>query len=214
MRYSVKAAITVTLIGSLTACAGIEDRQNTVAGTGIGAAVGAILGRAVARDKKQGGRLGAIVGAGIGAAVGNQLDEQENALKNAMAGSGGMIQNTGDQLVVTLPEAITFDVDSTALRPRFVDDLRALAANLQDYPNSDVRIVGHTDNTGTVSHNQRLSEGRADAVARVLINAGVSGGRIVTLGDGEFSPVASNGTAAGRQQNRRVVITITPRSTI
>lgn len=210
MRYPIKAAILLTMAGSLTACAGMDNRQNTLAGTGIGAIGGAILGRAISSDKKKGGRLGAIVGAGIGAAVGNQLDMQEQALRSSMAGSGAMIRNTGEQLIVTLPEAITFDVDSTALKPRFIDDLRTLAANLQDFPNSRIRIVGHTDDSGSVSHNQRLSEGRAGAVARVLINAGVNPGRIATLGDGEFSPVASNATAEGRQQNRRVVITITP----
>lgn len=214
MKKPIKAVVILTMIGSLGACAGIEERQNTVAGTGVGAAIGAVLGRAIARDKKKGTQLGALVGAGIGASLGSQLDEQEKALRASMGNNGAMIVNDGERLVVTLPEAITFDVDSTAVKSRFIGDLQALARNLNEYPNSTIRIVGHTDNTGTVSYNQDLSQGRADAVARVLINSGVNGGRIVTLGDGEFSPVASNATAAGRAQNRRVVITITPTGAI
>ena len=96
------------------------------------------------------------------------------------------------------------------MEPRFQGTLAQLAQNLQQFPQSRITVVGHTDNTGTVQYNQGLSEARARSVASILIGNGVNSGRISTFGEGEFSPVASNSTAAGRQQNRRVVITITP----
>lgn len=219
MRISVPALIIASF--SLAACqgggldgvqGGFQDNKNAVIGTGVGAAAGAILGRIVSSDDDpdEAQKVGILLGAAGGALLGSQLDKQEKALRQSLAGSGASIQNTGDALNVTLPEAITFPVDSAALRPGFVSDLRGLAANLNQFPNSVVNIVGHTDDTGSVSYNQQLSEQRARSVANVLINAGVSPNRISTAGEGEFSPVASNSTAAGRQQNRRVVVRITP----
>lgn len=213
MKYAV-----LPLVLMATACAegqmpqGVQDNKNAIIGTGAGAAVGSVLGRIISpgsdQDKYQ--QVGAVLGAGLGAVLGNQLDVQEKALRQQMRGSGAQIHNTGSALNVVLPEAITFAVDSSALKPQFVAHLQQLAANLRQYPNSQVQVVGHTDDTGGVAHNQRLSEARARSVAAVLTGNGVSPGRIVTRGEGEFAPIATNATAAGRQANRRVVVTITP----
>ncbi len=212
MKFSTKIAGIAVLSVGLSGCAtgGLQDNQNTLAGAGLGGAVGALLGRTVSNDKKKGTKLGGLLGAAVGAGLGAQLDEQERALRGTLGNSGAMITNTGEQLIVTLPESITFDFNSAAVKPRFVGSLNQLAANLNDYPNSRIQVVGHTDDRGSVEYNNNLSAERARAVGNVLRNAGVSGNRITTFGDGEFNPVSSNATAAGRQANRRVVITITP----
>lgn len=189
----------------------VQDNQNQLAGAGIGAVAGALVGGEIASDKSRGRAIGALLGAAAGATYGAQLDAQERALRASSFGqSGAVIQNTGNELVVTLPEQVTFDFDSATVKQRFQGSLAQLAANLNQYPNSRIQIVGHTDDQGGTEYNQGLSERRARSVANVLIGNGVSGSRISTFGAGEFSPVASNATAAGRQQNRRVVITITP----
>ncbi len=195
---------------TLVACSGAEfqNNQNAIGGAIAGAVGGAVAGNIIGEEKST--RRGALLGAIAGGALGANLDRQEAALRNQIGGSGALIQNTGEQLIVTLPESITFDVDSTVVQPRFQGTLAQLAQNLQEFPQSRITIVGHTDNTGTVQYNQGLSEARARSVAQRLIGGGVSASRISTFGEGEFSPVASNSTAAGRQQNRRVVITITP----
>lgn len=198
---------------ALTACAdgNFQDNQNQIGGVAIGALAGTILGGEIASDKSRGRALGAIVGGLAGAALGERLDAQERALKASQFGqSGAMIQNTGEQLVVTLPEQITFPFDSAEVLQRFRPSLATLAQNLNQFPNSAIRVVGHTDDVGSPAYNQSLSEQRALSVASVLVSNGVNGARISTQGAGEFSPVASNGSAAGRAQNRRVVITITP----
>ena len=118
--------------------------------------------------------------------------------------------NTGSELIVRMPEAILFEVDSAALNPQLRSDLFVLAESLNKYPNSVVTVTGHTDNTGTAGYNQNLSERRAQSVASVLRSGGVSGGRIDVVGAGESQPIATNQTAAGRALNRRVDITITP----
>ena len=124
--------------------------------------------------------------------------------------SNGTITNTGDRLIVTLPNDILFAVDDATVRPDLQRDLRALAGNLQAYPNSTVQIVGHTDSDGDAAYNLGLSQRRAQSVANVLVAAGVSGSRLQTIGRGEDQPVADNLTAQGKAQNRRVEIVILP----
>ncbi len=208
----IKTPIAVVLVAGLglSACTN-PDGTNYNAGTGalVGGGVGAVLGRAIGGDSR-GAVIGGIIGAGIGGAIGDDLDRQEAALRRQMGSSGVSIVNTGSQLIVTLPEAITFPVDSAQLKPSFVASLNALAQNLQQYPNTTVEVVGHTDSTGSAAYNQQLSERRALSVRAVLLNAGVAGSRLRAYGQGESNPVASNATAAGRKQNRRVEIFITP----
>ncbi len=208
----IKTPIAIILVAGLglSACTNPDGTANNT-GTGViaGAGIGAVLGRVIGGNDR-GAVIGGIIGAGIGGAVGDDLDRQEAALRQQMGGSGVSIVNTGSQLIVTLPEAITFSVDSAQLRPSFVSSLNDLARNLQQYPNTTVEIVGHTDSSGAASYNQQLSQRRALSVRSVLRDAGVSNRRLRAIGQGESNPVASNATAAGRQQNRRVEIFITP----
>ena len=120
------------------------------------------------------------------------------------------IEGKADELIVRMPQDILFAVDSAQLRPDLRADLFPLADSLQRYPDRTVQIGGHTDNTGTASYNQGLSERRAQSVATALTSAGVPSFRLRTFGAGENQPIASNLTPEGRQQNRRVDIVIQP----
>ena len=191
--------------GALTTSA----NANRNSGALIGAAVGAAAGQAIGGDTDA-TLIGAAVGAGAGALIGADLDRQEAELRRDLAGSGVGINNTGNQLVVTLPEAITFATDSATVSPGFQNQLSVLANNLRNFPNSTIRITGHTDSTGDASYNQRLSERRAQAVANVLAANGVSQSRFIVSGAGETQPIASNDTVSGRAMNRRVELVITP----
>jgi len=211
-----KLAIGLTLGATLalSACtdpqyAGI-DRTNTKQGAAIGAAVGGIFGAIVSDDKGAGAVRGAAIGAGVGALVGNELDKQEADLRRDLNNDNVQITNTGDRLIVTLPQDILFATDSTFVRSDLQRDLRAIAGNLQAYPNSTIQIVGHTDNVGEAGYNQDLSLRRAEAVSDVLLDSGIPVSRIDAIGRGEDQPVASNLTPEGRAQNRRVEIVILP----
>ncbi|MCF6273352.1 MAG: OmpA family protein [Rhodobacteraceae bacterium] len=204
-------AIVVVAGLGLSACVAPDgNRNNTGTGALAGAGIGATIGAIATGGDGSGAVIGGIIGGVLGTVIGDNLDKQEAALRRDLGGSGVSIVNTGSQLIVTLPEAITFPVDSSQLRSGFVRSLNALARNLQSYPNTTVEVIGHTDSTGSRSYNQQLSNNRAASVRSVLISAGVQANRVRAYGKGETTPIASNNTAEGRQQNRRVEIYITP----
>ncbi|MDO9525223.1 MAG: OmpA family protein [Gemmobacter sp.] len=199
---------------TLAACDPMPQGNPDSQRTRTGAATGALIGGALGATTGDGNKLGrAAVGAGLGAliggAIGAGLDKQAADLRNSTSGNIGVV-NTGDALVVTMPQDLLFSTDSANVRPDLQADLRAVAANLQQYPESRVEVIGHTDNTGAAGYNQDLSTRRAGAVVGVLRNAGVPSSRLVAIGRGEDQPIASNLTAEGRAQNRRVEIIIRP----
>ena len=155
---------------------------------------------------------GAIVGAGAGNMIGRNLDRQATDLRQDLNNDQVGITNTGSELIVTMPQDILFALDSASVRSGLRRDLRVVANNLRAYPNSTIKILGHTDNTGSGSYNESLSQRRADAVANILMNNGVQPVRLRTVGRGEDDPIANNLTAEGRAQNRRVEIIIRPSS--
>ncbi len=192
-----------------------DPNQRTRNGALFGAGAGALLGALTADDndnKLEHAIGGAVVGELGGAVVGNILDKQAAELQRDITTNGVRIVNEGNQLRVILPEGILFPVDSAAVQPGIMNDLYTVADSLNRYPGTRVEVIGHTDNTGAAAYNQDLSQRRATAVAAVLRNAGVSGGRIVPYGRGEDMPIASNLTPAGKAQNRRVEIVIIPNS--
>jgi outer membrane protein OmpA-like peptidoglycan-associated protein len=189
-----------------------DPNRNTRQGALLGAASGALLGALVGKDGKRGDRAfaGALVGGAVGAGVGYGLDQQEADLRRDLGNDNVSIQNTGDRLIVTLPQDILFATDSFAVRSDLTRDLNTVASNLQAYPNSTIQIVGHTDSDGDAAYNQQLSERRANTVADVLLDAGIPFARLLTFGRGESQPLASNLDPAGKSQNRRVEIVILP----
>ncbi len=214
--------LTVTAaLMALTACtdpaaynnSGVDPNRKAKSGAAIGAGIGALAGVMAGNDpeeRRNNALAGALVGAAGGAVVGNQLDRQEADLRAQMGNNNVTIQNTGDRLIVTLPQDILFATDSSSVRPDLQRDLRTVAQNLNAYPNTTVQVIGHTDNTGEAAYNASLSERRAQSVAGILISEGVSSARVRSVGRGEDAPIASNLTAEGRQQNRRVEIVILP----
>jgi outer membrane protein OmpA-like peptidoglycan-associated protein len=213
-----KVSLAVALSGvlGLTACDTMTDPNNPNRNTQTGAAVGAGLGALVGAigadsvgERNRGALVGAAIGAGLGAVGGQALDRQEAELRQQL-GSNAQIVNTGDQLIVTLPQDILFATDSATLTGGLRSDLTALAASMNRYPDTTINVIGHADNTGSAAYNQDLSARRAQAVSSVLIQSGVAPNRIRSIGRGEAAPIASNLTPEGRAQNRRVEITITP----
>lgn len=180
-----------------------------------GAAIGAIAGGLLGATRKGDGKLGkaavgAVIGGVVGGAIGQQLDKQAGDLRQSIDNDQVKIVNTGSELIVTLPQDILFATDSAELGYALQSDLRAVAQNLREYPNSVIEVVGHTDNVGNADYNLSLSRRRAASVASMLMSNGVPSSRVVTIGYGEDRPVASNLDAYGRQQNRRVEIIIRP----
>lgn len=187
--------------------------SRTQQGAVAGAALGAIYGATRDDDGKNRGRdaaRGAILGAAAGGLVGATLDAQAKSLQSQMTTPGVQVVNTGKTLNVTMPEGVLFAFDSAAVSGPAQGDLYTLARHLQQYPNSTVQVVGHTDSTGAAAYNMGLSQRRAQAVASILMAGGVPGNRVATVGMGATQPVASNATEAGRAQNRRVEIIIRP----
>jgi outer membrane protein OmpA-like peptidoglycan-associated protein len=197
--------------GSILAQPG-DPNQRAKNGALIGAGAGAIIGALSESDgnRDTGAVRGAVIGGLLGAGGGAILDRQERDLRQSLGNNNVSINNTGDRLIVTLPQDILFATGSSAVRPDLQRDLGAIAGNLQAYPDSTIQIVGHTDSDGEAAFNQQLSESRANAVASVLINNGVPSQRIQSFGRGEAQPVASNLNPQGKAQNRRVEIVILP----
>lgn len=185
-----------------------RQRQGVLLGGLAGAVAGAATGDET-DDRLARAAVGGAIGAAAGGAIGNRLDAQEAALRGQLDDRIA-IQNTGDRLIVRLPQDILFQTESAALQPDLRSDLLAVSRNLQEFPQTIVQVVGHADNTGSAAFNQDLSQRRAQSVARVLATGGVSPGRISAIGRGEDQPIASNLTPEGRAQNRRVEIVIIP----
>lgn len=186
---------------------GNRTKEGAVAGAVVGGVLGAITGSGSRGDDIV---TGAVVGGIAGGIAGNIMDKQAAELRNDFGNGQIEVINTGNELIVRMPNAILFDTESAALNPQLRSDLIVLADSLNKYPQSIVTVTGHTDSRGSAAFNQDLSERRANSVANVLFNGGVSFNRVNTVGAGEDQPIATNQTAAGMAQNRRVDITITP----
>lgn len=179
--------------------------QGAVLGGITGAALGQIIG-----DDTQSAIVGGVIGAAIGGAIAQNMANQEAELNQGLSGSGARVINTGSQLRVILPENVTFATGSATVADAFRPALNSVAKSLRKYPQSTVRVVGHTDSVGSDAINKQLSWDRANAVSRILVADGVGHTRITYSGRGAGEPITSNATAVGRAQNRRVEIVITP----
>ncbi|GGE25159.1 Outer membrane protein OmpA [Gemmobacter megaterium] len=216
MKFKTPVLIGSVAIIGLTACdpypQGNPDNTRTRTGAATGAVIGGLIGATSNSSTRPLATVaGAAVGAAIGGAIGQGLDRQAADLRAQTSGNIGVV-NAGDYLVVTMPQDLLFATDSSSLRPDLQSDLRAVAGNLLQYPNSRIEVIGHTDSTGDAGYNRSLSARRAQSVASVLIGSGVPSSRIATIGRGEDAPVATNLTPEGRAQNRRVEVIIRPTS--
>jgi outer membrane protein OmpA-like peptidoglycan-associated protein len=202
------SAAALILAGCVDSTGAPTENPRTQQGALVGALAGAAIGasRPGSNDLEQ-AAAGAVIGGIAGAVVGNILDAQARDLRNDLSGNVGVIRD-GDRLIVRMPQDLLFDVDSSFVRPDLQRDLRTVADSLRKYPRTVVEVVGHTDSTGSDAYNQDLSERRARAVSSILISQGVPANRVSAYGMGKRQPIASNATAQGRQQNRRVEIII------
>ena len=206
--------LTATLLIALLATTAFAadpatTRDKTRKGAVIGGVAGAIAGAIIHNNRgsgnaKRGAVIGGVAGAAAGAIVGAMMDKQERELRQI---EGIDVARTDeDELRVTMRNEILFDFDSASLRGASRDELAEMADVFNRYADTTIVVGGHTDSTGSESYNKRLSDRRADSVASYLQNQGVRGSRIDSIGYGESRAKASNATARGRQQNRRVEI--------
>ena len=205
---------------SLAACSTVNPYTNeqqlsktsggTIIGAGSGAVLGAIVGTATGTDPRVAALLGAGIGGITGAAIGSYMDQQEAELRAQLQGTGVSVTRVGQQIILNMPSNITFGVDSAMIQPQFRETLVAVGLVLKKFNKTVVDVYGHTDSSGSDSYNLELSQKRATAVATVLANQGVDQRRFYITGKGEEDPIASNATEAGRQQNRRVEIQLSP----
>ncbi|WP_303285107.1 OmpA family protein [Marinobacter sp. SS8-8] len=208
------AVATFGLAGCMTydPYTGGEKTSSATKGSIIGAIGGAAIGAATSSksDRGKGALIGAAGGAAIGGGIGYYMDKQEAELRRKLEGTGVRVVRNGDQIELVMPGNITFDLNESSIKPAFSGTLESVALVLKEYDKTIIQIEGHTDSSGSDSYNQLLSERRASSVRDFLLNQGIAPKRTRAVGYGERYPVASNDTAAGREQNRRVELTLVP----
>lgn len=213
------AVVSVAALVALSGCTTLdpytreEKTSNVAKGAVIGAAAGAVVGLISgdnSRERKKRALIMAGVGTVAGAGVGGYMDQQEMKLRQRLEATGVSVTRDGDNITLNMPGNITFAVDSADINASFYEVLNSVALVLNEYNKTMVEVAGHTDSTGADDYNQALSQRRASSVASYLQTRQVLGERMIIVGGGEKYPVADNSTPAGRQQNRRVEITIVP----
>ncbi|OEC46757.1 cell envelope biogenesis protein OmpA [Pseudomonas sp. 1D4] len=219
MRRLIVAALAVA---TLSGCASQNPYENqgqaprqgmskTATYGGLGALAGAVAGAAINhKNRGKGALIGAAVAGAAGAGYGYYVDKQEAELRRSMEGTGVQVQRQGDSINLVMPGNITFATNSADIASNFYGPLNNLASSFKQYNQNNIEIVGHTDSTGSHQYNVNLSQLRAQSVANYLMAQGVEPGRLSSRGMGPDQPVASNTTEAGRSQNRRVEIRLTP----
>lgn len=192
---------------------GEQQISKTAGGAAIGAAAGALGGLFVGGSSNA-QRNAVLIGAGLGALggglVGNYMDKQESELRAQLQGTGVSVTRSGDQIILNMPGNITFNLDQDSIKSQFYPVLNSVGLVLKKFDKSLVDVYGYTDSTGSAQHNLDLSQRRALSVANYLNSQGVDGRRVSVVGYGSSHPIASNATAEGRSQNRRVEIQIAP----
>lgn len=218
MKKLMRAAMAIALVLSVAACTttnpytGQSGISNTAGGAGLGAATGAIIG-ALAGGKSariEGALVGAAAGGLLGGGIGNYMDRQESQLRTQLRSTGVSVTRNGNQIVLNMPNDVTFGVAQASLSTRAMQVLNSVALVAKEFNQTRLNVYGHTDNTGSAQYNLELSQRRADSVSSYLYSQGVNGARIAAVGYGLSSPIASNATEASRAQNRRVEIVLSP----
>ncbi len=200
----VVSMVAVSLLG------GCASNNNAQTGAGIGAVLGAIAGKGTGDHDKSRYVWGAALGAIAGGAIGAYMDKQEEEFRKELAQSGVEVYREGDSIRLSIPGNITFETAKANIVTSFYPVLDGVAKVLTKYDKTKLSIEGHTDSVGDPQYNQALSMQRANSVASYLESTGVAAARLQTLGFGESQPIASNESATGRQQNRRVELRVLP----
>lgn len=210
-------ALALTLVISLGSCEATRNANNKQKGAVIGAASGAILGAIIGNNVGEGGNgelgavIGGVVGGGAGVLIGAKMDKQAQKIEQEIPGA--QVERVDDGIVVTFDEnsGVYFDTAKYNINAASQATLNKLANVLKEYPNTDVLVVGHTDNVGAEAMNMTLSKNRAQSVTNYFVQSkGLNPSRFTTNWFGETAPVADNSTVAGRAKNRRVNLAIVP----
>ncbi|HLF09959.1 MAG TPA: OmpA family protein [Gammaproteobacteria bacterium] len=209
----------VTAVSAVSACTTLDAytrderparaQRQAVIGAAAGAVAGLITGDSSMERKKR-ALVGAGLGAIAGASVGAYQDRQEAKLRAELERTGVSVTRIGDNITLNMPGNITFATDSADLNAGFFEVLNSVSLVVNEFNQTVIEVAGHTDSTGADAYNQQLSERRAGAVAAYLRTRSVLADRVITVGMGEGRPVATNDTDGGRQQNRRVELTLVP----
>lgn len=189
----------------LNACATSQETGG-LAGAGIGAALGSVISSATGGSKTQGAVIGGVVGSVAGALIGQRMDAQAKELQQVKGVEN--VKYDQQQQTINAELKVLFDIDQSHLKPTETVKLDNLASVFMKYPENIIMIEGHTDSTGSESHNLQLSQRRAASVESYLRSRNLGIASLNSAGYGSARPVASNATAAGREQNRRVEIKI------
>lgn len=200
--------VTIALMGIIASGCKTMNRtqKGAVIGAAGGGAIGAVIGKA-AGNTAMGAIIGAAVGGAAGAVIGHKMDKQAEEMKKVLGDAE--VRRVGEGIVIDFKEKVLFGFDRSDLGANAATNLDKLINVLNKYPDTDIKILGHTDNKGTDAYNQGLSERRAASVSSYLKDHGISSSRVSTKGMGENDPIASNDTEEGRSQNRRVEFVIT-----
>lgn len=211
-----KKILAIILVGLvvLTGCANMsQTAKGSLIGSGGGAALGAAVGAIIGSGQGAaiGAAIGTAVGAGAGAIIGHKMDKKAEELAQIEGAAVETVTDTNglEAIKVTFESGILFPTNGTTLSNASMESLSKFATEMNDLPDTDIQIYGHTDNTGTAAVNERISTQRAQAVETYLVTKGIAKSRMESLGMSYNMPVADNATAEGRAQNRRVEIYIT-----
>lgn len=201
-------ALAFTLFGVLlSGCKSMNRTQKgAVIGVAGGGAIGAVVGKALG-NTAMGAIVGATVGGVTGAVIGRKMDKQAEEMKKVLGDAE--VKRVGEGIVIEFKDKVLFGYDRSDINDQARTNLTKLANVLQKYPDTNIEILGHTDDKGTDTYNQGLSERRANSAASYLRSQGVASARISTKGLGESDPKAPNDTEANRTENRRVEFVIT-----
>lgn len=184
-----------------------KTQKGAAVGAGGGALVGGIIGKKYAKGNTVlGAIIGATVGGAAGAVIGRRMDKQAEEMKRELPGA--TVERVGEGIKITFGSDILFDVNSYELKPETKRQLTEFAQTLNKYEDTDIRIEGHADASGSDAYNKKLSDRRADAVGSFLASQGVKTSRLDEIGYGEAQPIADNSSETGRRKNRRVDIAV------
>jgi len=199
----------------LSSCDTVRNANNTQKGAGIGAVAGGVIGGILGNNLGKGGNtaLGAVIGAAVGGAaggvIGNKMDKQAQKIEQVLPGAEVVRTEEGINLILDENSRVTFDYNASSLTSTAKTNIDKLIEVFKEYPDTNLLIVGHTDNKGSQSYNLPLSQKRAQSVRDYLVSKGISSSRLTSQGKGLEEPIADNNTDQGRAQNRRVEIAIT-----
>jgi len=206
MRRALTMLVILILVASLAGCASMSRSDKGIL---IGGASGAVIGGAIgdaSGNTALGAILGAVIGGAAGAAIGEYMDDQAEEIEADI--EGATVERVGEGIKITFDSGLLFAVDESDLSDESQVNLTELARILNNYPDTDILIEGHTDADGTEEYNMALSERRALSVANYLIEHTVEAARMTITWYGEMQPIADNETVEGKQQNRRVEVAI------